>query len=87
VIDNIVRSLILFCDNEHAVFFSKNNKSSGASKWIGIKYLVVRDKVKDCTIVIQYINTRVMLANSLTKALSPTLYKEHIIGMDLINVL
>jgi hypothetical protein len=52
VINNIARPLTLLCDNEAVVFFSKNNKSSGASKWIDIKYLVVRDKVKDGTIVI-----------------------------------
>jgi hypothetical protein len=87
VIDSIARPLTLFCDNEAAVFFSKNNKSSGASKWIDIKYLVVRDKVKDGTIMIQHINTRAMLADSLTKALPPTLYKEHVAGMGLVNVL
>ena len=87
VIDSIARPLTLFCDNEAAVFFSKNNKSSGASKWIDIKYLVVRDKIKDGTIVIQHINTRAMLADSLTKALPPTLYKEHVAGMGLVNVL
>jgi Reverse transcriptase (RNA-dependent DNA polymerase) len=86
VIDSIARPLTLFCDNEAAVFFSKNNKSSGASKWIDIKYLIVRDKVKDGTIMIQHINTRVMLADSLTKALPPTLYKEHVAGMSLVNV-
>jgi hypothetical protein len=32
VIDNIRRSLTLLCDNEVVIFFSKNNKSSGASK-------------------------------------------------------
>jgi hypothetical protein len=52
VIDNIARSLTLLCDNKAIVFFSKNNKSSGASKWIDIKYLIVRDKVKYDTIVI-----------------------------------
>jgi hypothetical protein len=35
------------------------------------------------TIVIQHINTKVMLADSLTKALPPTLYKEHVVGMNL----
>jgi alpha-D-ribose 1-methylphosphonate 5-triphosphate synthase subunit PhnH len=85
VINNIARSLTLLCDNETAVFFSKNNKSSDASKWIDIKYHVVRDKVKDGTIVIQHINMRAMLADSLTKALSPTLYKEHVVGMSLVN--
>jgi hypothetical protein len=85
VIDNIARPLTLLCDNEVVVFFSNNYKSSGASKWIDIKCLVVRDKVKDDTIVIQHINTRVMLAGSLTKALPPTLYKEHVAGMGLVN--
>jgi hypothetical protein len=87
VIDNIAMPLTLLCDNETVVFFSKNNKSSGVSKWIDIKYLIVRGKVKDGTIVIQYINTRAMLADSLTKALPPTLYKEHVAGMSLINEL
>jgi alpha-D-ribose 1-methylphosphonate 5-triphosphate synthase subunit PhnH len=85
VIDNIARPLTLLCDNETVVFFSKNNKSSGVSKWIDIKCLVVRDKVKDDIIVIQHINTIVMLVGSLTKALPPTLYKEHVAGMGLIN--
>jgi hypothetical protein len=87
MIDSIARPLTLLCDNEAAVFFSKNNKSSGTSKWIDIKYLVVRDKVKDGTIVIQHINTKVMLADSLIKVLPPTLYKEHVAGMSLVNEL
>jgi hypothetical protein len=37
VIYSITRPLTLLCDNETAIFFSKNNKSSGASKWIDIK--------------------------------------------------
>jgi hypothetical protein len=81
VIDSIARSFTLFCDNEVVIFFSKNNKSNGTSKWIDIKYLIIRDKVKDDTIIIQHINTRAMLTDSLTMALPPTLYKEHVAGM------
>jgi hypothetical protein len=47
VIDNIVRPLTLLCDNETAIIFSENNKSSGASKWIDIKYLVVSVVLKN----------------------------------------
>jgi hypothetical protein len=85
VINSIIRPLTLLCDNEVVVFFSKNNKSSGASKWIDIKYLIVKDNIKDGIIVIQHINTRSMLADSLIKMLPPTLYKEHVIGMGLVN--
>jgi hypothetical protein len=63
VIDSIARPLTLLCDNDDAVFFSKNNKLSCASKWIDIKYLVVRDKIKDNTIVIQHINMRAILTD------------------------
>lgn len=87
ITDSIARAHILFCDNEAAGFLSKNNKSSGASMWFDIKYLVVRDKVKDCTIIIQRINTRAMLTDSLTKVLPPTLYKEHFAGLGIVNVL
>jgi hypothetical protein len=52
VIDSIVRPLTLHCDNEAVIFFSKNNKSSGTSIWINIKYFIIRDKVKDGVIVI-----------------------------------
>jgi hypothetical protein len=87
VIDSIARPLTLLCDNETAILLSKNNKLSDASKWINIKYLIVRDKIKNDTIVIQHINTRAMLADYLTKTLPPTLYKEHVAGMGLVNEL
>jgi hypothetical protein len=44
VVDNISKSLTLYCDNKAAVFFSHNNKSSGAAKYIDLKYLVVRER-------------------------------------------
>jgi hypothetical protein len=67
VIDSIARLLTLLC--EVVVFFFENNKSNGASKWIDIKYFVVRDKIKDDIIIIQHINRRAMLADSLIKEL------------------
>jgi hypothetical protein len=36
VIDSITEPIILYCDNQSAVFFSSNNKSSGASKHIDL---------------------------------------------------
>lgn len=45
VVDSISRSITIYCDNSVTVFFSKNNKSY--CRHIDIKYLVVRDKVKE----------------------------------------
>jgi hypothetical protein len=36
VVDSIERPLRIHCDNEPAIFYSYNNKSSGAAKFIGI---------------------------------------------------
>jgi hypothetical protein len=38
------RPLKLYCDNEPAVMYAHNNKSSGAAKQIDIKYYVVKIK-------------------------------------------
>ena len=42
VIDSIMRPLRIYCDNSAAVRFSKNNKTTGGSKHIDIKYMVVK---------------------------------------------
>ena len=44
--DGIERSLKLFCDNKSAVLYSNNNRSSTKSKFIDIKFLVVKESVK-----------------------------------------
>ena len=42
VVDNIEKPLKLYCDNEPAVFYAHNDKSSGATKHINIKFYVVK---------------------------------------------
>jgi hypothetical protein len=87
VIDNISKSLIIYCDNKAVVFFSHNNKSSGASKHIDLRYLVVRERVHDRTINLEHIGTKEMLADPLTKVLPPHIFEEHVAGMGLMESL
>ena len=47
MVDDIYRQLKLYCDNNLAVQYAHNNKSSGAAKHIDIKYYVVKDNVRD----------------------------------------
>ena len=54
---------------------SKNNKTSYGSKHIEIKYLVVRDWVKNGDFLIKYISTKIMLADSPTKAVAPSVFQ------------
>ena len=47
IVDSISRSLKLYCDNLAAIFVAKNNKSGIRSKHIDIKYLAIRELVKE----------------------------------------
>ena len=77
VVDDIHRPLKLYCDNEPAVCYAHNNKSSGAAKHIDIKYYIVKDKIRDQVISLEYISTEKMLADLLTKGLSPNMFREY----------
>ena len=57
VVDDIHKPLKLYCDNNLAVCYAHNNKSSGAAKHIDIKYHVVKDKVRDHIISLEHIRT------------------------------
>jgi hypothetical protein len=74
VIDSIRKPLMIYCDNKAVVFFSHNNKSSGASKHIDLRYLVVRERVQNRTINLEHIGVKEMLTNPLTKGLPPHIF-------------
>ena len=63
VMDSISRPLMIFCDNSAVVFLAKNNKSGSRSKHIDIKYLAIREHVKEKQVVIDHISTELMIAN------------------------
>ena len=46
VVDSIFQPIVIYCDNNAAVFYFKNNKISTGSKHLEIKYLIVKDLVK-----------------------------------------
>ena len=83
VVDDIHKPLKLYCDNNPTIQYAHNNKSSGAAKHIDIKYYVVRDKVRDHIISLEHIRIEKMLVDPLTKGLPPSVFREHLAGMDL----
>ena len=72
VVNSISRTLKLYCDNSVAVFMAKNNKSGSRSKHIDIKYLAIRERVKEKKVVIEHVNTELMIVDPLTKDMPPT---------------
>ena len=68
-------------------FFAKNNKSGSRSKHIDIKYLAIRERVKDNKVIIEYISTELMIADPLTKGIPPFKFKDHIFRMGLRSIM
>jgi hypothetical protein len=87
VVNNISKPLLLYCDNEHSVFYSHNNKSSAATRHIDIKYYVVKDRILDQTIDVKYLSITRMLVDLLTKGLPPSIFREYVADMGLLEAL
>ena len=83
IVDSISRQLKVFCDNSAAVFLAKNNKSESRSKHIDIKYLAIRDRVKDKTMVSEHVSTKLMIVDPLTKGMPWSKFKDHTNHMGL----
>ena len=84
--DGIERPLKLFCDNKSAVLYSNNNRSSTKSKFIDIKFLVVKERVQSGLISIEHIGTNFMFADPLTKGLPPKVFHEHTAHMGVVSL-
>jgi hypothetical protein len=46
---------------------------------------MVRERVQNRTINLEYISTEKMLADPLTKGLPPNIFQEHVVGMGLLE--
>ncbi|XP_040872071.1 secreted RxLR effector protein 161-like [Glycine max] len=77
VVDGIERPLKIYCDNNSTVLYSNNNRSATKSKFIDIKFLVVKERVQNRQISIEHLRTNDMLADPLTKGLVPKVFHEH----------
>ena len=62
---------------------AKNNKSGSQSKYIDIKYLAIRERVKENKVVIEHISTKLMIVDPLTKGMPPLKFKDHVVNMGL----
>jgi hypothetical protein len=75
VVDSIERPLKLNCGNESTVLYAHNNKKTKVVKHINIRFYVVKEKIKDQTIILKHISTKKMIADPLTKDLPPSMFR------------
>ena len=85
VMDSISRPLRIFCDNLPTMFLAKNNKNESRSKHIDIKYLAIREHVKEKKVVIELISTELMITASLTKGMPLVKFKDHVDKMRIVS--
>ncbi|KAL3641393.1 hypothetical protein CASFOL_016361 [Castilleja foliolosa] len=86
LVDSIAKPLKIHCDNSAAVFFSKNDKYSKGAKHMELKYLAVKEEVQKQKVSIEHISTNLMIADPLTKGLSPKTFIGHVERMGIMNV-
>ena len=87
IVDSISRPSRIYCDNSTVVFMAKNNKSGSQRKQIGIKYLAIRERVKDKKVVIEHVNTELMIVDPLTKGMPLFRFTDHVERMGLGSIM
>ena len=87
VMDSISRPLSIYCDNSTAVYMVKNNKSGSQIKHINIKYLAIKERVKEKKVVIEHISIELMITDPLTKGMPPLKFKDHVVNMGLSSLM
>ena len=85
IVESISKPLVIYCDNTAAVHFSQNNRSATRSKHFDIKYLFVREKVREFQTRIEYTATGHMLADPLTKGFPIGVYQRQVTHMGLVK--
>ena len=69
-----IRVIELYCNND---------KSSIKSKHIDIKFLVNNDEVQNHILSVDSVSTILNIANSFIKGLSPKIFLQHIVHMEM----
>ena len=85
IIPGVERPIKIFCDNNSAVLYSNNNRSSSKSKHIDIKFLRVKEMVQSGQICIEHLGTKSMLADPLTKGVTPMVFYGHTARMGVLQ--
>ena len=70
VVPKIEQSVPLYCNNTGAVAQAKEPRSHHKSKHILRRFHLIRDIVKRCDVIVEQVDIKNNIADSLTKALS-----------------
>jgi hypothetical protein len=80
------RGVLIFADNKAALLLSKNPENHPRSKHIQVRYHYVREAVTLRSVEFEYVSTKDMLADGLTKPLPGPPHQEVMTKVGLINL-
>ena len=86
IMNFISKLLRIYYDNSVIVLIAKNNKNDSRSKHFDIKYLAIKECVKEKKAVIEHISTELMIADPLTKSKPLLKFKDHEWKWDLVQL-
>ena len=75
---NVISPVLVNCDNQATITYTKDPKYHGKTKHIDIKYNFVRDMVAHNKVNMKYISTQNMVADPLTKPISKEFFDRHV---------
>ena len=77
IVTDSSRLVIIHCDSQAAISFTKDAKYHSKLKHIETKYNFVREIVAQREVLIQYTSTHFIVANPFTKAITRDVYLKH----------
>ena len=83
VVEHAASSLLVNCDSQVAIAYTKDPKYHGKTKHIDTKYNFVKDMVARKDVNLQYISTHRMIADPMTKPIPRDVFIGHVKSLGL----
>ena len=86
VTENAANPVLVYCDSQAAIAYTKDPKYHGKTKHIDIKYNYVKDMVARKEVNVKYISTQKMIADPMMKPIPREVFYVHVRSLGLCRI-